>query len=43
MPHFSGMDDGTAVAIVAYLRSLPPVSHTIPGSVCPPVKSPAGP
>lgn len=41
MPHFSTMGDGEARAIVAYLRSLPPVKNDrIPPSSCPPLKSP---
>lgn len=47
MPHFDGtggdgraMNDDEATSIVAYLRSLPPVHHEIPGSSCPPLKTP---
>ncbi len=47
MPHFDGSDptqpamtDVEADAIVAYLRSLPPVARAIPGSMCPPLKPP---
>ena len=45
MPHFDGSDpaqpfmtDVEAAAIVAYLRSLPPVSRAVPSSMCPPLK-----
>ena len=45
MPHFDGTDatqpfmtDVEADAIIAYLRSLAPVTRTIPGSMCPPLK-----
>jgi hypothetical protein len=51
MPHFDGtsqvadyhdyMTDVEANAIVAYLRSLAPVSKNIPASMCPPIKPPA--
>jgi hypothetical protein len=34
MPHFTSMGDGEGDAIVAYLRSLPPVTRTIPASEC---------
>jgi hypothetical protein len=47
MPHFDGnrpdlplMTDLEARAIVAYLRSLPPVTRPIPESRCPPLKPP---
>jgi mono/diheme cytochrome c family protein len=43
MPRFDGMGDTEAEAIVAYLRSLPPVTNSIPESYCPPVKPPPGP
>jgi hypothetical protein len=37
MPHFGGqgMTEAEARDIIAYLRSLPPVKHTIPESDCP--------
>jgi hypothetical protein len=45
MPHYDGSDakvpamsDVEADAIVAFLRALPPVSRTIPPSLCPPLK-----
>jgi hypothetical protein len=45
MPHFDGSDpaqvfmtDLEASAIVAYLRSLSPVSAQVPSSMCPPLK-----
>ena len=38
MQHYVGMCDAEASGIVAYLRSLPSVSKTIPGSICPPYK-----
>jgi mono/diheme cytochrome c family protein len=38
MPQVPEMSDLEAHAIVAYLRSLPPVAHAIPASKCPPVK-----
>lgn len=47
MPRFDGSDpaqpamtDVEASAIVAYLRSLPPVAHRVPASMCPPLKPP---
>jgi mono/diheme cytochrome c family protein len=38
MPRFADMGNDEAAAIVAYLRSLPPVHHYVPESTCPPVK-----
>src|SRR4051794_27422018 len=39
MPQFTDVSDLEAHAIVAYLRSLPPIARpNIPGSVCPPIK-----
>ena len=38
MPAHAEMSDLEARAIVAYLRSLPPVAHAIPASKCPPIK-----
>jgi hypothetical protein len=38
MQRFDHMSDDEVIAIIAYLRSLPPVHHAIPKSVCPPVK-----
>jgi mono/diheme cytochrome c family protein len=38
MTRFSRMGDDEARAIIAYLRQIPAVSHTIPASVCPPIK-----
>ena len=40
MPHFGeqGMSDAEAHDIAAYLKSLPPVNHTVPESSCPPIK-----
>jgi mono/diheme cytochrome c family protein len=38
MPRFPMIGDVEAQAIVAYLRSLPPVSRQIPESRCPPIK-----
>jgi hypothetical protein len=43
MPRFDGMGDVEAEAIVAYLRSLSPVTHAVPESYCPPVKPSPGP
>lgn len=43
MPRFSAMGDAEAATIVAYLRSLPPVTRAIPESNCPPIKPPPGP
>jgi hypothetical protein len=40
MEHYSGMCDNEATGIVAYLRSIPAVSKVIPGSICPPLKTP---
>jgi hypothetical protein len=40
MPRFADMSGGEAVAIAAYLRSLPPVFHLVPDSTCPPLKPP---
>jgi mono/diheme cytochrome c family protein len=42
MPRFDSIGDVEAGAIVAYLRSLPSVTRTIPPSLCPPVKPPPG-
>lgn len=43
MPHFGeeGMADSEAHDIVAYLKSLPPVAHSVPESSCPPIKTAA--
>jgi hypothetical protein len=38
MPRFSDIGDVEATAIVAYLRSLPPVMHEVTPSMCPPLK-----
>ncbi len=38
MPRFDAIGDVEAGAIVAYLRSLPSVTQTIPPSMCPPIK-----
>jgi hypothetical protein len=40
MPHFAdeGMTEDEARDIAAYLKSLPPVSHAVPESTCPPLK-----
>jgi|GEM_PF-5592182 len=38
MPHLDALSDLEANAIVAYLRSLPPITQRIPPSVCPPTK-----
>lgn len=40
MPHFTdrGMTEDQAKDIVAYLKSLPPVTHAVPESSCPPIK-----
>ena len=38
MKHYKTMADDEVAAIIAYLRSLPPVKKVIPGSVCPPLK-----
>ena len=47
MPHFGeqGMSDSEAHDIAAYLKTLPPVQHTVPESSCPPIKGgePTGP
>ena len=43
MPRFDAIGDVEADAIVAYLRSLPSVTRTIPPSMCPPIKPPPGP
>jgi hypothetical protein len=40
MPLFADMSDVEAYSIVAYLRSLPGVSHKVPESKCPPIKPP---
>jgi hypothetical protein len=42
MPQYADMTDLEAYAIVAYLRSLPPVARQIPPSMCPPLKPPPG-
>lgn len=38
MKHYGDMQDDELNAIIAYLRSIPPVKKTIPGSICPPLK-----
>ena len=38
MEHYRTMPDEEVNAIITYLRSLPPVVHETPGSVCPPLK-----
>jgi mono/diheme cytochrome c family protein len=40
MPHFQdkGMTEAQARDIAAYLRSLPPVKHSVQESACPPIK-----
>ena len=38
MMHYADMGDLEAQSIVIYLRSLPPVRHPVPASVCPPLK-----
>lgn len=50
MPRYDGSDstvpamtDLEADLIVAYLRSLPPVTRAIPASVCPPIEPPTPP
>jgi hypothetical protein len=43
MPRFDGIGDVEASAIVAYLRSLPSVTRTVPPSECPPLKPVPGP
>ncbi|HZS38088.1 MAG TPA: c-type cytochrome [Polyangia bacterium] len=43
MPVFEDMTDLEAYSIAAYLRSLPPVSHSVPASLCPPLKPAPGP
>lgn len=43
MPRFASMGDEEAATIVAYLRSLPPVTRQIPDSNCPPIKPPPPP
>jgi mono/diheme cytochrome c family protein len=40
MKHYKTMPDDEVNAIIAYLRSLPPVKKAIPASVCPPLKGP---
>ena len=39
MPRFDAIHDDEAYAIAHYLKSLPPVHHEVPRSVCPPVKT----
>ncbi len=38
MPRFDSMSDQEVSAIIRYLRSIPPVSHAVTPSICPPVK-----
>lgn len=38
MLHYAEMSDEGVAAVIAYLRSLPPVKRVIPGSSCPPTK-----
>ena len=38
MPRYATMGDVEADALVAYLRSLPPVANAVPASMCPPIK-----
>jgi mono/diheme cytochrome c family protein len=40
MPHFKTLTDPEVAAIIAYLRSLPAVSSSVPDSTCPPIKPP---
>jgi hypothetical protein len=42
MPLYADMTDVEAYAIVAYLRSLPPVARQVPASMCPPLKPQPG-
>jgi mono/diheme cytochrome c family protein len=39
MNHYKTMPDVEVNAIIAYLKSLPPIKRQIPGSICPPLKS----
>ncbi len=39
MPRFKDLTDEEVAAIVKYLRSLKPVSHAAPESICPPLKT----
>ncbi len=36
MPRFGTLSDEQAAALVAYLRSLPPIAHDVPASACEP-------
>jgi len=38
MPRFDSMTDSEAIAVIAYLRSLPAVRHAVKTSVCPPIR-----
>jgi hypothetical protein len=38
MTRFDHMGDDEARAIIAYLRQIPAILHTIPASICPPIK-----
>ena len=40
MPHFADMKDDEGAAIAAYLLFLPATHHSIPDSLCPPIKGP---
>ncbi|WP_394849283.1 cytochrome c [Pendulispora brunnea] len=42
MDHYDYLTDEQLDAIIAYLRKLPPVKKTVPGSVCPPLKRKTG-
>jgi hypothetical protein len=39
MKHYATMCEDEALGIIAYLRSLPAVTKSIPGSICPPLKN----
>ena len=40
-PLYQGMSDEDVNAIVAYLRSIPPVKHEVPAAVTPGTKAPS--
>ncbi len=38
MARYNKMSDDEVIAIIAFLKSLPPVHNAVPKSVCPPIK-----
>jgi hypothetical protein len=42
MKHFKDMTESDMTTVISWLRSLKPVKKTIPGSICPPLKTAPG-